>query len=63
MFNKFKCKKCGKEAPTKDGIEGDGHPYFVSCTHCNARHKLLPAASASDGPTNFTVSQLLDDRA
>jgi len=60
MSDTFTCKNCQKRTEAKDGIQGDGHPYFVRCEHCNAKHELLPAPSESLGPKNFTAGPLIE---
>jgi hypothetical protein len=57
-----KCVACQKPIKPKNGIEGDGNPYFVTCSECGVKNKIKQDSYGSGLPIQFSVSGLIDDR-
>ena len=50
MTESFYCPNCKKPTHGKDGIEGDGSPYFITCYTCEKQYELQNFEGKSDGP-------------
>jgi transcription elongation factor Elf1 len=59
MIDPNKCAVCQKPIQSKNGIEGGGHPYFVTCKECGAKNEIKQIDFPVGGPVNFEVVGLL----
>ncbi len=62
MINHHKCAACQKPIESKNGIEGDGHPYFVTCKECGAKNEITKTNGGIGSPIEFSVVGLVKIR-
>ncbi|HEY6095002.1 MAG TPA: hypothetical protein VIU93_08625 [Gallionellaceae bacterium] len=59
MIDPHKCAACQKPIQSKNGIEGDGSPYFVTCKECGAKNQIKQSNFMVGSPVNFEVVGLI----
>ena len=50
MPESFFCPNCNKPSHGKNGIEGDGHPHFITCHVCEKQYELQSFESKIGAP-------------
>jgi transcription elongation factor Elf1 len=58
VINPQKCIACKKPIQSKNGIEGNGNPYYVTCKECGAKNEIIKTSGGNGEPLNFSVVKL-----